>query len=63
MPDRAAKMAAMKLNFWQWIGIALLVLGVIWLIMRETKEKAATKSTMAAPAHSLPLACPTSQIL
>jgi drug/metabolite transporter (DMT)-like permease len=25
----------MKLNFWQWIGVALLVLGAIWLIKRE----------------------------
>jgi hypothetical protein len=22
----------MKLNFWQWLGIVLLVIGVVWLI-------------------------------
>jgi len=52
----------MKLNFWQWIGIALLLLGVVWYIMRE-KGKAATKTSMAAPAHSVSLTGPTSQIL
>ena len=26
----------MKLNFWQWLGVALLVLGVLMYLMRET---------------------------
>ena len=53
----------MKLNFWQWIGIALLLLGLIWYIMRERKDKAATKTSVSAPTHTVALACPPSQTL
>ena len=28
-----------KLNFWQWLGIVLLVIGVTAWIIRERKEK------------------------
>ena len=27
----------MKLNFWQWLGIVLLVIGLVWLIYSKTK--------------------------
>ena len=27
----------MKLNFWQWLGIVLLVIGLAWLIYNKTK--------------------------
>ena len=60
--NRGGEDERMKLNFWQWIGIALLLLGVVWYIMRE-KGKAATKTAMSVPAHSVSLTCPTSQIL
>lgn len=37
----------MKLNFWQIIGLVLLVIGVAWYIWREMNERATTKpSTM-----------------
>jgi hypothetical protein len=29
----------MKLNFWQWVGVILLVAGAGWLIFRENKPK------------------------
>jgi drug/metabolite transporter (DMT)-like permease len=54
----------MKLNFWQWLGIALLLLGVVWYVMRERKDKApTTKTSMTTPAaaHFLAAACPISQ--
>ena len=38
----------MKLNFWQWLGVALLVIGVTLIIIRETGEK------NAAPVPSNP---------
>jgi heme/copper-type cytochrome/quinol oxidase subunit 2 len=28
-----------KLNFWQWLGVVLLVIGVTWWIVREVREK------------------------
>ena len=28
----------MKLNFWQWIGVVLLIVGVVWWIARERNE-------------------------
>ena len=30
----------MKLNFWQWLGVALLVVGVLMYLMRETTPTA-----------------------
>ena len=29
----------MKLNFWQWIGVLLLVVGLVWLGWRELGSK------------------------
>ena len=34
----------MKLNFWQWIGLVVVVVGVAALIYRETRPKAPTPS-------------------
>jgi drug/metabolite transporter (DMT)-like permease len=25
----------MRLNFWQWIGLVLLIVGLVWIIWRE----------------------------
>jgi hypothetical protein len=48
----------MKLNFWQWLGIALLLLGVVWLIYREVTKPAATKHSLLPPTHLTADACP-----
>lgn len=29
----------MRLNFWQWIGLILLIIGVVWLVWREKAGK------------------------
>ena len=53
----------MKLNFWQWLGVALLVLGVVWYVMRERGERASTRSSTLTPAHTPAIACPTTPSL
>jgi drug/metabolite transporter (DMT)-like permease len=53
----------MKLNFWQWLGVALLILGVIWYVMRERGERARTRSSLPTPAPAIALACPMNQTL
>lgn len=25
----------MRLNFWQWLGVALLIVGVFWMVKRD----------------------------
>jgi hypothetical protein len=60
----------MKLNFWQWLGVALLILGVIWTIYHRRKP-ATTRPSSLAPAPVTPAAlhacimpaCPTNSIL
>ena len=42
----------MKLNFWQWLGLVLLVIGVFLYVRRETAEKKAEeqqRQQQAAP--------------
>lgn len=39
----------MKLNFWQWIGLVLLVVGVALLVWRETAGKKATVESATPP--------------
>ena len=68
MQTAVGKMVCMKLNFWQWLGVALLLLGVIWLVMRERGEKARTTRTsmsspVSTPAHFPGVACPTTHRL
>jgi hypothetical protein len=29
----------MKLNFWQWLGVVLLVVGVLWTLSKRRGEK------------------------
>ena len=48
----------MKLNFWQWIGLVLLVIGVAALIYRETRPKPAPAPTPNA-AGTAPVVQPT----
>ena len=40
--DRMAKM-----NFWQWLGVALLLIGVVWFIYNKSKGSGSTQRTMA----------------
>ena len=28
-----------KLNFWQWLGVVLLIVGIVWWILRESPDK------------------------
>ena len=53
----------MKLNFWQWLGVALLILGVIWYVMRERGERATTRSALPTSTPALGLAWPINQRL
>jgi drug/metabolite transporter (DMT)-like permease len=39
----------MKLNFWQWLGLALLVLGVYLYVFRGTQQPANPPSATTAP--------------
>ena len=38
-----------KLNFWQWLGVALLIVGVAWVIYNKSKGASASRRTMAEP--------------
>ena len=40
----------MKLNFWQWLGAILFVLGLVFLIVRESGKSAQTQPTQTTPA-------------
>jgi drug/metabolite transporter (DMT)-like permease len=44
----------MKLNFWQWLGAIIFVLGLIFLIARETGKSGQTQSTQTTPAPAAP---------
>ena len=48
--------ARMKLNFWQWVGVILLVGGAAWLIFRENKGKPApgVPNNLTTPAATQP---------
>ena len=42
----------MKLNFWQWLGVALLLVGLgIWLYERNLKSESPDTPTRSAPAR------------
>ena len=48
-----------KLNFWQWLGVVLLIIGIVWWVMREKNEaKAPAKPN---PAATQPLPAPFTQ--
>ena len=38
----------MKLNFWQWLGLIVLVIALIFIIRRET---APTKTALPSPSN------------
>ena len=35
----------MKLNFWQWLGVVLLVVGVFWMVKRDKKPTPAPNNS------------------
>ena len=47
-----------KLNFWQWLGVALLILGVVWFIYNKSKGTSTTGRTMAEPTGALAVVPP-----
>lgn len=58
----------MKLNFWQWIGVGLLVVGVLLYLFERTTPTAnppgsitndAVTSSPTAPPTTMPTATPT----
>ena len=45
----------MKLNFWQWLGILLVVVGLIWFIYsRRAKTPAPTPADLPAATSPTP---------
>ena len=54
-----------KLNFWQWLGVVLLIIGIVWWIVREDPEKDKKKPNpnpaAPAPAFSQPATPPATQ--
>jgi drug/metabolite transporter (DMT)-like permease len=45
----------MKLNFWQWIGILLLVLGGAWILFDWTHPKNKTQPVVAPTTQTAPV--------
>jgi hypothetical protein len=44
-----------KLNFWQWLGVVLLIVGIVWWIRREKDEaKVPAKPNPAATQPATP---------
>ena len=44
----------MKLNFWQWIGLVLLLIGLVMLVYRRTRPTGpapTTQPTSLGPLH------------
>ena len=48
----------MKLNFWQWLGVVLLVIGVALWIMKKTRS-AGTTTTGPGTTPTAPVVQPT----
>ena len=42
----------MKLNFWQWLGIILVVVAGIYIIQREMRESRSAPSSPGEPAQN-----------
>ena len=38
-----------KLNFLQWLGVALLIVGVAWFVYNKSKGTSTTRRTKAEP--------------
>jgi hypothetical protein len=43
----------LKLNFWQWLGVVLLIIGVAWYVYNKSKGSGTTGRTMAEPVRAL----------
>jgi hypothetical protein len=44
----------MKLNFWQWLGVVLLVVGLVWLLYSRRDRGATTTPTTDVPGATAP---------
>jgi hypothetical protein len=44
----------MKLNFWQWLGVVLLLIGIGFWINREMRERQQEEAGKAAPGFAQP---------
>lgn len=49
----------MKLNFWQILGVILIVMGIAYVIYRETRKEAPAGTAAPAPTVNVPLNAPT----
>jgi drug/metabolite transporter (DMT)-like permease len=49
-----------KLNFWQWLGVVLFVIGVAWFIYNKSKGSGSTQRTTAEPPAAVGVAAPPS---
>ena len=38
----------MKLNFWQILGIVIVVIGIVWMIVDRTKKRSTTQPSDTA---------------
>ena len=43
-----------KLNFWQWLGVVLLIVGIVWYILREKDQDKAKPANKPAPTPAVP---------
>jgi hypothetical protein len=43
-----------KLNFWQWLGVVLLIIGIVWWIVRDDPKKDQDKKPNPNPAAPTP---------
>ena len=52
-----------KLNFWQWLGVVLLIVGIVWMILRPKDGKTTNqpKPAQPAPASTQPVTAPATQ--
>jgi hypothetical protein len=52
-----------KLNFWQWLGVVLLILGIIWYIVRpkHDKDKGTPNPAQPGPTPTQPATLPAAQ--
>ena len=48
-----------KLNFWQWLGVVLLIVGIVWWILRDKEE--AGKKDQQKPVPTQPAPAPFTQ--
>jgi hypothetical protein len=44
----------MKLNFWQWLGVVLLVVGLIWLLYARRDRGTTSPPPADAPTPTAP---------